>query len=340
MTLGNYESHHSKGNYFKEGALLGALSLTLAAYMADSHVGARGRHGRTDKADVVSNVRPGEHALFAVPGYHANGRVIGKNLDRHLESIGTTHYAVHPETGFSLDSIRDAWLQARQKDGHRPAKIYAMSMGALLVDKMFSDEGFRKEFGEVDAYVIDSGLSGKKDVCLSSKLAMAAGALLPLTYTTGKLYSLVTSREIHHKIIDHASEVTDEEAYEHILSSTKTTFDAAKDQIFFMDHNSVDKMNLEAFANEVRGPIVYLASPRDDVLNPHRSAQEHSDAFQRDIEYWIDTSRAVGTHATGPEHPQSIKDALLYENRGNYRVKTVRHHETNTSSRLWVPRAA
>lgn len=317
---------------------LGALSVGMA-FMADAQAGARYSRSRDERADVISNIRPGEKAVFTVPGYHTNGRVIGKNLDRHFEHMGTTHYAVHPERGFNLDSIREAWLEARDKDGHRPAKIYAMSMGALLVAKLFSDDRFRQEFGEVDSLVIDSGLSGPEDVHLSSKLAMGLAMILPLTYTTGKLYNLFNRRDLHH-VIDHAPEVLQSEAEEHIMSSSQTSFDAAKAQVMFMNGNDVDDMDLVPFGIEIDGNIIYLASPRDDVLNADRSSQQFSNALQRDIEYWTDTRRAPGSHATGPERPQGAIDALQYQNQDQYRINSIRHKFAKAASGLWVPQAA
>jgi hypothetical protein len=211
-----------------------------------------------------------------------------------------------------------------------------MSMGALIVAKMFSDEGFREDFGEVDTLVMDGGLSGKKDVSSSSKLAMAVGTVLPVTYMTDKLYHYITGQELHKKV-DHAPEVTDEEAYEHVLSSTQTSFDAAKAQILFMNKNSVDQMKLDTFGRNITGRIIYLSSPRDDVLNPHRAVQEYSDALERDIEFWVDTRRALGTHASGPEHPQSVLDAMLDQNQEDYRIKTIRPYLTKSASDLWLP---
>lgn len=306
-------------NVYAASTLLGAF---VIAHVADTKIGEHNRQKVSDKAEVVSQIRDGQFATFTVPGYHTDGRIIGKNLDRHFKHMGTTHYAVHPQQGFSLESIKDEWLKARQLDGHRPAKIYAMSMGALLVAKLFSDNGFRSEFGEVDTLVMDSGLSGKRDVRLTSKLAMAAASILPLTYSTGKLYSFVTSREAKKKI-HHSSDVSYDEAYDHILSSTRTPFDAAKDQILFMNKNDVSRMNLKPFSTEISGKIIYIASTNDGVLDSRQSAQRYSDSLNRTIEYRIDTTRNIGEHATGPERPKGPIDALLDKNPNDYRIIEV-----------------
>lgn len=309
----------AKKSVYTAGTVLGAC---FAAHLADAKIGAHNRNKKSDKAEVVSHIRDGEYATFTVPGYHADGRVIGKNLDRHYEHMGTTHYAVHPQRGFSIDSIKEEWLRARQLDGHRPARIYAMSMGALLVAKIFSDDQFHSEFGEVDTLVMDGGLSSKKDIHLSSKLAMAAGVILPLTYSTGKLYGLITSRE-KNKPVHHSPEVSYDEAYEHILSSTTTSFDAAKDQVMFMDKNDVAKMSLQPFASTIGHKVIYLASLSDKVLDNWRAANMYADAMQRTIEYRIDTTREIGEHATGSDRPKGPIDALLDQSSDDYRVINI-----------------
>jgi hypothetical protein len=306
-------------NVYAASTLLGAF---IVAHVADSKIGEFNRRKVSDKAEVLSTIRDGKFSIFTVPGYHTDGRIIGKNLDRHLGNMGTTHYAVHPQQGFSIDSIKEEWLKARQLDGHRPAKLYAMSMGALLVAKLFSDAGFRSEFGEVDTLVMDSGLSGKRDVRISSKLAMAAATLLPLTYSTGKLYSFITSREAK-KEIHHSPDVTHEEAYEHILSSTRTTFDAAKEQILFMNRNDISKMDLLQFSSAITRKISYIASINDGVLDSWQSAHHYAKALNRTIEYRIDTQRSNGEHATGPERPKGPIDALLDINPHDYRIIQV-----------------
>jgi hypothetical protein len=332
------ESINSKERLLTSVTLSGAVLLS-AAIMTDMQVGAKAGKGRSDKAEVITNIRDGEYSTFTVPGYHANGRVIGQVMDRHLESMGTTHYAVHPEKGFNLDSIREEWLRARDLDGHRPARIYAMSMGALLVSKLFSDPEFRYEFGEVNTLVMDSGLSSKDDVHFLSKLAMAAGIVLPVTYTTGKLYGLINSQEAKRKA-HHSIEITDEEAHELVLSSAQTPYYAAKDQVLFMNKYKAENMNLAPFAHEIGGKILYLASLSDHVLDPWQAANNYCVSMDHEMEYRIDTSRMPGEHATGPERVHGVIDALLGQNPDKYRIITLGPELPKAQLKLTRPIAA
>jgi len=324
------------------GALGGAVLIAVA--MAEARALVKDRRNGSHKADVVSNIRPGEHATFTVPGYHADGRTLGKNLDRHFEQMGTTHFAIHPERGFSLDSIRDEWLKARDRDGHRPARIYALSMGGLLVARMFSDPEFRQEFGEVDKVVLDSALSGKEDLDIGTKLSMLFAAVLPVTHLTGQLYRVLSSGQLD-KEIDHAPEVLREEAIERLRVSADTRFSAGKGQIDFMRSNDVNAMDLREFGQEVKDGFIYLASTCDKVVNTRRSAGIYGESLEQDIAYRIDTLRRDSTsHAGGPERPQGPIDALLDQNSSRYRTSTVRYMLNRMSQKdeagpEWAPAA-
>ncbi len=292
------------------------------------------KKGRSDKAEVISNIRPGDYATFTVPGYNAEGHILGKNLDRHFEHMGTTHYAVHPEKGFSLDSIREEWLKARKLDGHRPARIYALSMGGLLVSKLFSDSGFRDEFGPVDRVVLDSALSGKNDLSTSEKLAMGLATILPVTYSTNNLYHLISAGRRMGKI-DHAPEVLREEVRERLGAAAMIHFSAGRDQILFMRHNNVADIDLHEFGTEIPNGITYIASPKDLTVNTDHSVHVYSQSLERDVEYRIDTLRKLtSAHAGGPERPQGAIDALLNQHPERYRINTIRYLSPGLDSGL------
>ena len=316
------------------GTLLGALS--IAAIVAEAKATAKDRTQGSHKANVISNIRQGEYSTFTVPGYHADGAVLGKNLDRHFENMGTTHYAVHPERGFSLDSIREEWLKARELDGHRPARIYALSMGGLLVSKLFSDPEFRREFGEVDRLVLDSALSGKSDLSVGTKLAMGLGALLPVTYSTGQFYRFVSEVE-NMSEPHHAPEVTLEEARERFAAGAKMHYSAGRDEIFFMRREDVGNIDLSEFSREIDKGIIYLESPKDHLVNTDRSVQAYSDSYNHVIQRRTDNNRPLGSHASGPEFPRGAVDALLDRDPDNYRIRTIRPQLTKTAGR-WFKR--
>lgn len=336
-----HERSTSTERIIREGIplILGALSLMAAsAAIAEAHATKEDTKGRSDKAEVVSNIRPGEFATFTVPGYHAEGHVLSRNLDRHFEHMGTTHYAVHPEKGFSLDSIREEWLKARDLDGHRPARIYALSMGGLLVSKLFSDEEFRKEFGPVDRLVLDSALSGKHDLSGGEKLAMGLATVLPVTYSTNRLYHALSGSELNGPL-DHAAEVLPREVRERIGAAAMVHFSAGRDQILFMRGEDVANMDLSDFGREIPNGVTYLSSTNDLVVNVNHSSKVYTESLDKNIEYRVDLLRKqTSSHAGGPERPQGAVDALLGQHPERYRIRYLRPSRgPEPSSSLLVP---
>lgn len=314
---------HPKFNMYPEhpvakvSALVGAILVPLTIAEAIATHGEQ--KGKTDKASVLTVPRKGEFSNFIVPGYHADGSVIADNMDRHLEHLGTTHYAIHPEKGFSIESIKEEWLKAREKDGHQPARIYAMSMGALLLAKLLSDEEFRHEFGEIEMIALDGGLSGRQDLGYISKLGALAGAILPATFSSGLLYKLVMGHEVKGSI-DHDPDVTAEEVEEHLKSSADTLFSAAHKQLLFMIRNNARDMPLIKAGSEIE-TIRYRTPLRDNVVKPDSAIEGFSEAYQQPIEKWTETQVAFG-HAIGPEWPKGVSDILQNTNRDKYRIST------------------
>lgn len=327
MTRENGKSFEHFGR--NVGAAAGALF--VAATIAEAIKTREVHRGRSDKASVLSVVRDGDLSTFFVPGYHADGEVIAKNLDKHLAHTGTTHYAVHPEKGFDIDSIKEQWIEARKKDGFRPTRIYAQSMGALLFAHLATDEEFMEQFGEIRDVNLDCGLSGRDDLGLYSKLAMAAGIILPSTYTTGKIYKLFNSQDLRDEI-EHDPSVTDEEVMEHYLSSANTPFSAGKSQIWFMHTHDAADMDLSALGATIDG-LRYRAPLKDKVVNNQRAAETYSRTYDRPLELWTDTRVKEG-HALAPEWPQGAVDMLLNENRDNYRLSTI----GNTGKAIYLPK--
>lgn len=329
MTHERPRSHEHFGR--NAGAFAGALFVvaTLAETMATRET----HRGRSDKASVITAQREGELSTFFIPGYHADGAVIAKNLDKHLAHTGTVHYAVHPDKGFSIDSIKEQWIEARKKEGFKPTRIYAQSMGALLFSHLATDEQFLEEFGEIRDVNFDCGLSGKGDLGLHSKLALAAGTLLPSTYTTSKIYKLFNSQDLRGEI-EHDPSVTDEEVREHIVSSANTHFSAGKSQIWFMHTHDAKDMDLSHLGQRIEN-LRYRAPLKDNVVNNRRAAKVYSETYDRPLELWTDTRISLG-HALAPEWPQGASDMLLNEHRDEYRISTI----GSSKSALYLPKDA
>jgi|GEM_PF-2680462 len=311
-------THHEKGHRSynercrKNGTRLGAVSLGLVGLIAADYAAIHREQGRrNDRAEVISNIRPGNYSVLVVPGYHADGRVLAKNFDRHIEHLGATHYIVHPEKGMKIDSYKEAILKARKADGYRPLLVYALSMGALLDAKIASDDMVRAEIGEIKRKVIDSGLSGRGDLSIMSRLGILAGTLLPVTFSTDQVYHFVNQLGLDEEHLDYDPElVLREEVVERIRSTRKVRYAAAKGQLPFMHREDVMKMDLRVAGAEIEDGIIYLSSQNDHLVNTRRSVQQYSKAYGRPVDFRIDLNRKERSHATGPENPREVIRAL------------------------------
>ncbi len=333
----------------KEGTLLtlGAVSLAAtAAFATDYSVHRHTYKDKSDKARVLTTQHPGDYSVLVFPGYHADGEILAKNFDKHLEHLGTTHFVVHPERGMNLDSYKDEILKARKMDGHRPLLIYALSMGALLDAKIASDEDVRHEMGEIHRKVLDSPLSGKGDLDIVSRLGILAGSLLPATFSTDRMYHLVNQLGLGDESLDFDPElVTREEAEERLWSTRRVRYAAAKGQIPFMHRENIAKMDLAQAGSELDEGIIVLSSLDDHLINTRRSAGVISDSYDIPVEFRYDLTRKETSHATGPENPRGVVDALEGKNRDKYMAldirNTIRKYQENKKRRaIWQKKPA
>lgn len=302
---------------------LGAFFAT-AMSLTESRASLTSRLLRNDKADVITNKHPGEVATLVVPGFHANGRVIAKNMDRHLRFMGPTLFAVHPEKGFSLDSTKEEWVKAIRKLGQIPLQIYAQSMGGMLALDVLSDESVRKQLPQINVLEIDSGLSKPDDLPLGTRAAMFGTKLLPLTRLSDKLYTLAMMQETK-KPIDRGDDETAEEAFEHILSSALTGYDAGKGQIGYILETDVGDMDLSGLSEDI-GRAIYISAASDNVLDIFGAASTINNSLGGGMQHVIDSRRAPMTHAAGAEHTRGVIDNLLGRNQEDYRVISIRDH--------------
>jgi len=325
-----HETVKSHDRLVKSGALLMGAFLTAAVVETKATIDNRRR--RTSDVDVISNIRPGMYANWFFPGFHTNMRVVGPNFDRHWQEEGAAHYAVHEESGHSMDNRRERWLEARKKDGFRPARIYAQSMGGMEVFDAFSDPGFAYDFGEVDTLVIDSGVSKIRDVTLSTRFAMAAARLLPPIDKSDKLYHWAMSRGLT-DFTEHGPEVTDNETRDHLLSSAATSFGSGRDQIRYIRRTDVSAMDLSEWGQRIRRKV-YLSAMDDQVVDLAEAASTFNASVGGGMVHSIDTRRKSPSHAVGAEYPKGVLDNLKGENQDDYRTVSIRPRLAQAAQQL------
>ncbi|MFZ2544361.1 MAG: hypothetical protein WAW80_00050 [Candidatus Saccharimonadales bacterium] len=260
-------------------------------------------------AKMISNNRAGEFAFYYAPGWHTDGAVIASNFDRHVEHLGSSHYGVHPEGEYSIDLQKEAWMDARKKDGLRPAKIYAPSKGALTVSHMFSDPTFRKDFGEVDSICFDSPVSSKYVLNRIPNYIMRVGMKLPDHPAIERLSRVVMKTMLTDEPDFDESLVTKTEALENSAASTRTRLVACLSQLRYIWTHDVADFDLCDFGASVSNKTI-ISATNDSIIDIGKSANAINESYGGGFVHWIDTTRKPGEHATGTERPRGVIDAL------------------------------
>lgn len=306
-------SHHLNherfiGNTFVRTLALGAFLIGAAA-TAEKIATDEERKKLRAEAKVNSTIREGDKAVYIVPGCRTNGHYIGGMIDPFISEHGSTHHLAYPEKGFSLDSVKQALLNARALDGDRPATIYASSMGGMVTSSLLLDPEFREKFGRIDKVVFDSSPADNEDLDNSTRKAMVAASIVPASWTTAHLYRAVMMRTNTRKYMTHSTDISDEQAAGHGKSSANTHLSAVEGQAHFIDHTKFSDDQLkEAYANV--GEVIYIGASHDHTVNQESAIQKYARAMGRSVLRIIDWDREEGSHASGPEFPRFIANII------------------------------
>ena len=123
------------------GAFLVALTFETTATIND-------RLSRTSRSTVDSVYNPrAEKSTLYIPGFHANGHVIGEMFHPVFSENGTTHAAVWETSGFRPDVTMERVVEARQKDDGVPLHVHVSSMGLHPFADWMKISEFRDKIG-------------------------------------------------------------------------------------------------------------------------------------------------------------------------------------------------
>ena len=286
------------------GAFLTALTVESAATVSD-------RKRLRNKARTVDNVRDGERAIYILPGCRADGHYIGQMLEPHIQHFGTTHHEAYPEEDFSIDAVKESLLEARAKDGDRPATFYALSMGGMVLTKLLLDEEFRTKFGKIDKVIFDSSPSSAADLDRGTRIAMFAASVLPSSWTISRLYRYFMRRGAR-KMVHHSPLVTDEQARGHALSTANTPLRRVEKEAKFIGGVAFKDGEGLAAAEGI-DEMYYLSASSDHVVTNLEGAHDkYNRIFGGKVLRIIDVERPAGSHAHGPEFPEKVVELISY----------------------------
>ncbi len=297
--------HHEKITMITplRAATVGAAAVGVAL---ESVATMRSNRRLDDRVGMVSTQRDGDQAVYVLPGCRTDGRFLARALDEQFTSLGSTHFVAYPQKGFSVDSVRDAILEARAEDDGRPASFYVLSMGGIVLSKLLADQEFRDTVGTIEAAVFDSSPIGAHTLTAHTRRAMHAAARLPRSWSLAHMYTYAMQHRAHH--IESDSSQSDI-LREHLATTAKTPLQAVSGQTQLIRDARFKTAELHVPGQTINR-MAYIAASMDDVVDVDYAHAEYERVYDRNIEYVVDTMRPSPSHAAGPEHWQKVVELL------------------------------
>lgn len=309
MAYGDFEgmknaSHETKGNRYVAGAVMGTLALSLAL---DRGVSALERRNYNKESQLFYNENSGDCSTIAIPGCRTDGQTIGEMLSPRLSEIGDFATVTYPKRGFDVDSIKDNLIEAKRLSGDKPVSLYAMSMGGLVLSKLFADEQFKEAFGTVDTIVFDSSPSGLEDIRKPARIAMelVRNRAVSDSWIMTKIISEAMLYRAS-KSITHDDFVSDEQVAVHHKTTAMTPLYVVRDQSNFIKSTRVAPGSIEGIAKN----IYYVRSEYDNVIDTDHATRAYQEAFNDEVHDIVDESRPHGSHAAGLEYQAKVAELL------------------------------
>lgn len=286
------------------GAVMGALAL---AATVDRGLTALERRASNISSELLFAKGEGDGVTITLPGCRSDGRVIASMLKPQFSEIGDVAAITYPTKGFSLDSIRSNLLEAKRLAGDRPTSLYAISMGGIVLSRLFADKEFKNEFGQLDTIVFDSSPSGLEDIRKPVRLAMelTRSRMVSDSWIMAK----IAAEAMMHKSlknIGHEDCVSDEQVLKHFQTTAKTPLYVAREQGEFIKNTRLQPGSLEDIANNV----YYLRADYDSVIDTDHALLAYAHVFNRDVQDIVDETRPSGSHAAGPEYQAKVTELL------------------------------
>ncbi|HET8884546.1 MAG TPA: hypothetical protein VFM68_03680 [Candidatus Saccharimonadales bacterium] len=282
-----------------------AVGTVAAALAVDRGAEYWERRRQSDKASFITETNDRERSIYTLPGCRTDGRLVAEMLQPQFQAIGDTTFVAYPQKGFSLDSIKDGLLTAREKEKDKPASIYAISMGGLVLNALLADPEFRDNFGKLDTIVLDSSPSGIKDVRRSSRFALEYAAMFRDSWTMTQLAKHIMERRST-KSLEHEEHISDEQLRRYTVSSARTPLHLTRSQGDFIRKSHLEPDSLKGVADNK----YFLHSAYDSVVNTDNAFIQYDQAFGGGLIDVVDESRPHGSHAAGFGFQRKIVDLL------------------------------
>ncbi len=297
------------------GGLSAAASSTLAL-VRPQHANESHELTPAERASIELRTDSyGNQVNVLLSGCRTNGEIVSRMVGPTLDRFGASATLVYPKQGCSYESIRDNLIDVRRRFGQEtPFNLIAISMGGMLVNRLYQDERFRDGFGPVESLVIDSAPSAPGDIRLMAKAGLdfaRVASRLPLHDASAWFAQKVSQRATNFSRETIMSEIDPERinpdiAYEHRAFTHSVGLGVIDAQYRTIMSHEVTRGSLARFA----GRVVYLTTRNDAVVNTRRAAAKYAEAVGDRFSVVINDDLTDTFHATVTDHPGQLEKFL------------------------------
>jgi hypothetical protein len=296
----------------RPGALALGAFFALALHEASATI--VDRRKRSDEPVVISKDTPGAvRSTLYVPGFHANGPVIGSIQEPMMKhNMSRVHIVGWDTSGFRSHIAKEKTFEALSSDDGIPLSVELSSWGIHPFADWMSDPDFREPLNNREVTIVaDSNFYDVSDISRSTRMAMYFTRILPPTFTPGKLFETAMGMDTTDVRV-HDQNVTDQQMSEWKKSSAKSPYGAAMHQVTDILRRRGNYPNMTTAFQNVSS-FRYVSAIHDPVANPYSSFRKFSSHFEGGLAvHYVDTDRPVSSHAMAPAYTDNIAKLLYF----------------------------
>lgn len=307
----NYEINQSHDAILRRprALALGAL-LSYSLFEATATIASRRR--RSSEPVVTSSLDPNaKRSGLYIPGYHANGAVIGGIIEKALPAETNWHVVSWGESGARTDIAGEKVHEALQHDDGLPLSIHASSWGFHPLSDWMSNAQFREALKDRNVTITGgSNFYDTSDINWKLLAAMHFTRVLPPLFSSDHLFKKVMSVD-DTDITVHEQGVDDAEVAAWKASSANAPYGAARDQVRDILGRQGNYLLLSQAYQDIAA-FRYISAEHDPVTNVHQSFAKIRSHLGEKATHWINTDYPNPSHAMEPAFRSSLVKLMFY----------------------------
>lgn len=286
-------------------------ALSVAGMLAlDRHKAKVAQSHRPKDPEFIPRDHSGEQTIVVLPGCRTDGRRIVDLLEPKLSRLGTTVYTAYPQNGFSLESIGQGLLRAREQTGKDRVSVLAFSMGGMVLSRLGADEQFRQAFGPIDTVVLDSSPATYEHVSPKMQHLLEVARVARYSHAMSRLAPQIMAHEESKELADHEAGMDEALLRAHFEARVNAPLDAIAGQGDFMKNcPDVPDGALAGWADT----IWYVHAIDDPIVDTRTSSQAYAKMFGQPLHDVTDENRPEANHAGGLEYPSFVASLLEHQ---------------------------